>query len=274
MKKKLLFIPAIGLLYVSLSSYSTGPSGTPSGAQTAKTGCGGCHGGQASNANMAITVLDAMTNQPVTDGKYNPGGNYNISFSQAGTSASKFGYIALITDAANAQAGTLANPQSTPGIKITNKGSFQVAEQPFPQDAVSGGISASFNWTAPAAGKGDVTIYVAINGCNGNGGADAGDTWALKNLTLSESWPATINEISEQNPVKIYPNPAADILNIVSGENDEPLHYSIANLNGAVVLSGTIENKSSINVSSLPQGVHIIKLQGTTINEVSTFTKL
>ena len=277
MKKKLLIIPAIGLLYVSVSSYSSGPSNTPAGVQTAKSGCGsggGCHGSQASNANMTISLLDVSNNQPVTDGKYKPGGTYTVSFTELNQSASRFGYIALITDAANAQAGALSNPVNATNIKITNKGGFQVVEQPNAQSPVAGGTGATFTWTAPAAGKGDVTVYVAVNSCNGNGSADAGDTWALKNLTLAEGLPSSVSQISKEQSVQIFPNPASDVINITLGNNNESVKFAVINLNGAVVLSGSVENGSSINVSSLPQGLHIIKLQSKTSNEVSTFTKL
>lgn len=42
------------------------------------------------------------------------------------------------------------------------------------------------NWTAPAAGVGDVTFYVAGNAANGNGSPDGGDQVYLQTLTISE----------------------------------------------------------------------------------------
>jgi uncharacterized protein (TIGR03437 family) len=45
----------------------------------------------------------------------------------------------------------------------------------------------TFQWTAPAAGSGPVTFYVAGNAVNGNGREDGGDHVYLANITLTEA---------------------------------------------------------------------------------------
>ena len=176
MKRTLLLFLAGTAAYLTFSGNAAGPSDTPSGIQTAKTGCGGagCHGTMGSNANMTITLIEGTT--PVTDGKYKPGGQYKISLTQSSPLAKKFGFILLATDDANdKQAGVLANLSSIPYYKITTKSSYTVAEQRTPIPPVAGGLGLSVDWTAPAKGTGDITLYLAVNSCNGDGNADTGD---------------------------------------------------------------------------------------------------
>lgn len=262
MKKTLLLFAASGLIYVSLSSYSSGPAASQ-GAQVAKNGCGGCHGGQGSNASMTITLLEGTT--PVTSGLYKPGGVYTVRVNQNTPGASVFGYVALITtDKDDAQAGTLANAQRAANVKITNSGNYQMAEHPSAQATISGGTSFSFQWTAPA-GKGDVTIYAVVNSCNGNQSADPGDTYALKTLKLKEGWPASVDNVESGMAVNVYPNPASGILNIALQHAAES-NYTIVNLNGAVVAQGTISNKqTAVDVSMLPAGMHFVKVGDKTV---------
>ncbi|MCL2597060.1 MAG: T9SS type A sorting domain-containing protein [Paludibacter sp.] len=58
--------------------------------------------------------------------------------------------------------------------------------------------------------------------------------------------------------LKIYPNPVKDDLKVINYfENGQ---YSITDLAGKQILSGKLSNNSSINVSSLQQGIYIIKV--------------
>ena len=83
--------------------------------------------------------------------------------------------------------------------------------------------------------------------------------------------PASITNISTSLPVKIYPNPATDMIfveNLAGGE------LSIISMNGSVVLSRNIDaNKTSIDVSSLADGVYIIKTVNNNATSTIKFTK-
>lgn len=64
------------------------------------------------------------------------------------------------------------------------------------------------------------------------------------------------NLINEDHLFSIYPNPARDILHILSDSN---LNYSIYNVFGMEVLKG--EKSNHINIESLVDGVYLIELQ-------------
>ncbi len=83
--------------------------------------------------------------------------------------------------------------------------------------------------------------------------------------------PASITNVSASLPVKIYPNPAKDMVYV---ENLSGGELSIISMNGSVVLSRNIDaNKTSIDVSSLADGVYIIKTVNNNATSTIKFTK-
>ncbi len=279
MKRYLLLFCTAGLLYVSLSSSSNGPSGTPAGVQTAKNGCGGsgCHGGTFTPTNSTIDIIEDGQTAAVTDGKYKPNATYMLGATVFAPSAQKFGYILLATDAAGNQAGTLTNPLSLPQVKITTKGQFTVAEQPSPLSPVGGGLAIpGIDWKAPAAGKGAVTFYIAVNAVNGNGSADAGDQYVLLSKTYQEGNPVSIENISREIEVVAYPNPANNLLNIdIQNSTSNKYHYSIYSMNGVLAAQGHLGNNvNTIDVSALASGLHFISITNGIEQKVITFNKL
>lgn len=65
------------------------------------------------------------------------------------------------------------------------------------------------------------------------------------------------NEYSPEN-ITIYPNPTTDILNISGNINAE---YTIFNIQGELIMNGTINNSTStLDVSSFAKGLYIIKI--------------
>lgn len=58
--------------------------------------------------------------------------------------------------------------------------------------------------------------------------------------------------------VNIYPQPAADAIQIQTDIREAD--YSITDITGRIVLTGTYTNNSSVQVASLPQGLYVIRL--------------
>ena len=56
----------------------------------------------------------------------------------------------------------------------------------------------------------------------------------------------------------IYPNPATDKLNIVT--NAESYEYQLVNSVGQVVMSGSANGNTELNVSGMNSGVYFIKV--------------
>lgn len=279
MKRYLLFFCTTGLLYVSLSSSSSGPSSTPQGVQTAKNGCGGagCHGSTFTPTNSTIDLIEDGQTSPVADGKYKPNGSYTIGVTVFAPNAQKFGFIMLVTDAAGNQAGTLANPLSLPQAKITTKGQFTVAEHPSPISPVGGGLAVpGLDWTAPPKGKGAVTFYVAVNAVNNNGSADAGDNYVLLSKTYQEGFPVSVEDVEREIEVIAYPNPATNLLNIdIQNSTSNKYHYTIYSLAGTVAAQGHLGNNvNTVDVSALASGTHFMSITNGSEQKVITFNKL
>ena len=67
----------------------------------------------------------------------------------------------------------------------------------------------------------------------------------------------TVQDVSEQNSIKIYPNPVTDVINIDAPEN---LKYrtNIYDLNGRLISSS--KNKSVIEIQTLSLGLYLIEI--------------
>lgn len=62
--------------------------------------------------------------------------------------------------------------------------------------------------------------------------------------------------IDSNNPIKVWPNPASNIVNIES--NAGYLSLRVVDTKGNILLKGDIINKGEINISSLPAGLYLL----------------
>jgi len=75
---------------------------------------------------------------------------------------------------------------------------------------------------------------------------------------------------NELSSINIYPNPAKDILNIQSS-NNEYLNISIYNVLGIEIITTSLNSNNSIDISGLQSGMYFVKLEG--ISETHKFLK-
>lgn len=74
------------------------------------------------------------------------------------------------------------------------------------------------------------------------------------------SFPTDVNKTNEK--YIIYPVPSDDFIFVDRGETLQDEKYSLINFQGMVVLTGKLtEEKNSINISSLPRGFYILKVE-------------
>ena len=71
----------------------------------------------------------------------------------------------------------------------------------------------------------------------------------------------SISDINFNNPVFIYPNPAKDFIRIIGIENQE---IEVLSADGKLIFK-TIHEGKDIDVSSLTQGLYLIKTKGQTL---------
>jgi hypothetical protein len=165
MKKVLRFglIPALaGMMYLSLSSYSTGIMGKTT------AGCGGpgCHA-----AGVAATVIN-ITGLPAT---YTPGASYPLTLTVSNAS-----YTAA-TNEAGFDLGVTGGLISMPSPGTMNMGTE--LHHTTPQVLVGSTATWTFTWTAPLTGT-STTFNVAGNVVNGTG-TTSGDASNLYTTTIN-----------------------------------------------------------------------------------------
>jgi hypothetical protein len=165
-----------------------------SGAPASRTGspgdggntCKNCHAGPTPTTQPGLIT----SNIPVAG--YTAGQTYTITATITANGHTKFGFEISPQSPTGTQLGTLIVTNSTE-MQLVGSGKYITHKTA----GVSGTNSRTwiFNWTAPAAGTGNVTFYGAFNITNA-GNNSSGDTTVLSSLLVSEctvpSQPANI----------------------------------------------------------------------------------
>jgi hypothetical protein len=101
--------------------------------------------------------------------------------------------------------------------------------------AGSGSKVFTFDWTAPAAGTGDATMYFCGVAANGNGNEN-NDYVYLGSQVISENINSGITSIDKSSAVSVYPNPIADHFSVEYSVNTTgPVQINMYNMKGALV---------------------------------------
>lgn len=72
--------------------------------------------------------------------------------------------------------------------------------------------------------------------------------------------PLSINLISEDSSIKIFPNPTEDFLTVQTSAQTDAL-VQISDINGSLIKSMRIRGSVQIDVSGLPSGMYVIRIQ-------------
>ncbi|WP_274474837.1 M43 family zinc metalloprotease [Mangrovimonas aestuarii] len=101
-----------------------------------------------------------------------------------------------------------------------------------------------------------------------------GDFGSIESIQITTSTLGT-EDYFVDNEVKVYPNPAKDVLNIKVNNNDLPDSYVVYNVLGQRVATKTISSVSdlSINTSELSNGMYFVKLSKQNANMSIPFIK-
>ncbi len=195
MKKNLILLPLIGaLLYLVLSSYSSGPGAGGLGDLTGAHGTAGCscHNGSSTSTTTMAIELDSAGIQVF---KYTGGNSYTIKLTGTQTSSSfslpYFGFqLGVVGTGGTTSRGTMSAVAGThlgtySGISVLEHGSAILAT------TGSGGVGTTYvvniPWVAPSAGSGCVTIFSTLMAVNHNGSAESGDKWNNTSYTIAEN---------------------------------------------------------------------------------------
>jgi hypothetical protein len=165
MRLKIAFI-LIGLTMFAIMVWasSSGPPNSKTGAPGEGL-CTDCHNSFSPNSGDGSLSLQGTP--PV----YQPGTTYPLTVTLSDPGQTRWGFELAVKDASDQQAGTIVvtdgtNTQTSSSggityLKHTSTGTYA--------GTLNGPVSWNFSWTAPSAGTGTVTFYVAGNAANNNG---------------------------------------------------------------------------------------------------------
>ncbi len=275
MKKNVLSIMAIGIAGLSLfsftrnnkeiisfSHYNARVNGAPFGTTGAPSemNCTLCHSGTAIPNSNVVTINFSGTNN-----KYVPGSTYTVSITVASASPKNGFETTALEDAGNTNSGTWVITDATNTQPVTGANSRNYVTH---THAGTVQTTWSFDWTAPAAGTGDVTIYTAGMIANGDG-SSSGDEVHLNKLTIQED---TSNDILEQsasteldNSFKVLNNQGEVRLSF-EAQKEGMAKISILSMEGKIVTKQKVSvykglnTTSPINLNSLPKGIYLVSL--------------
>lgn len=256
----LLFTLIGGLGYVALTSSSGGASNSGllrNGAKGTPTTCGGggCHTGTL--APIIDIRVDSVGGVEVS--KYVAGMTYTVTVTASHPSNNAFGFqLSSVsgTGTAQVQAGSFASAGLPAQVAKRTSSGIEVMEQ---SSTISGALSKSMVWTAPATGSEDVKFYLTVNAVDGVGGASSGDASENMSITLPKH-PSTssVATMASKATVSAYPNPATNVLNIASGYANQQISIDILDMTGRNIahqLNNTdADGNTNISMTNLAPG--------------------
>jgi hypothetical protein len=230
------------------------------GAPSARTGspgdggnCTGCHTG------TAVTTAGLITTNIPANG-YVPGTVYTITATVSDPLKNKFGFEVSPQSITGTKLGTLTITDAT-RTQLIGSGKY-VTHKSTGTAGTSNAATWSFNWTAPAAGTGQVGFYGAFLAANANA-ATSGDVVSLSSLFVNENLSTGAAE-SFFGDLQIFPNPAVEELFVsVPQSMKQELRIRIFSMKGDLVKEesfSSVVEKVSIDVSALAEGMYFAEI--------------
>ena len=259
MKKQMLLVSVFsGLVYLTLSSNSTGPAHTGNGDQTGRLGAAvtcaqNCHKDWGTGPFSTTTCKIELRRKDLGTGSapvtgYIAGKTYIVTISGINSiELPKYGFQ-LTATIGNTAVGTFSNFPADVEQRIVS--SIALVEHTAPLAGNFGSYATSFDWTAPATGGSAITFWGIINAVDGNSAYNNDRPSAGVSLVLQ---PATsVGGLTTANKFSIYPNPFTNTLTVKT-ENTIPGLYTI----NAFDLHGKKITEREVNVLS---GVDVLTL--------------
>lgn len=251
MKKQILLIAAfvvIGSVFMNRNeghTFSTTPPVNRTGAP-GQQACSGCHG----MISPMLAEIDFMN--PDGTMTYVPGTTYDIEVNMGAPTQEQYGFSMIAWDDNNDFTGDwIASGSNT---QIYSSGNY-VGHDMAP-DNVGSSYTYSVQWTAPAAGTGDVTFYAGMVAGNGNG-STTGDGAMSVAVTISEAVAACQDVFVYEEVDIVPPSPTDTVANdtmVIIGGCDTfvvtsyNLLFVTANLN--LFLEGPYMDNGMMNTSA------------------------
>ena len=259
-KKTITAAAIISVALIAVSDHTSNAKGNVAGAPVGKTGspgdasnCTACHAG------TAVAGGSIASDVPVTG--YIPGTTYSITATITSSGISRFGFEVSPQNSTGVQKGILIVTNATE-TKLVGTTAKYITHKSAGTSGV-GSKTWTFNWTAPVAGSGDVTMYGAFIAANSNN-ANTGDQVFLSNLLIQESLSSGIEGLDDLSAIVLYPNPATSrlfIKTLTSSENIQQIW--ITDITGKLIKNIKYENFSEdagIDIAGLPGGLYVLNI--------------
>lgn len=262
-KRALLFTLIAGMSYVIFSSNASGPAGFGTGnrtgakASTANCSSGGCHSGGSGAPTMNIRV-DSVGGVEIT--KYTPGKTYTVTVTGSHTSLTKFGFQCAVvsgTGASQVNVGAISAPPSQTAVHTAS--SLNILEH---TSAITGTLSKSFTWTAPATDVGNVTMYLTVNAVNGTGSTDGDISGNMNKVFAAYAAPSAVANVTNDISIKAFPNPTTDVLNIQATNILGNYSVQAFDFAGRSVLNATVNGIATISTANWAPGIYNVVVTG------------
>jgi len=197
---------------------------------------------------------------------------YHVRAYATNTAGTSYGTEVTFTTSAIAPTVTTQAVSSITATTATGNGNITSLGVPNPTaygvcwSTTSGAETATGNYVNNGSASGAGAFTASITGLNAN------TTYHVRAFATNTAGTSYGNEVSfttsistgldvaSTNALSLYPNPATDGFTIQAGEKATTV--SIYNLSGSLVLSQQIIGKSYINISSLQQGIYVVKVDG------------
>jgi len=185
----------------SVLAWSSGPPDGRTGAPGEST-CVACHDDFALNSGTGTLTVSGI------GATYEPGQVYDLAVSLADPDASRWGFEFTMLNGAGVSVGALesidANTQtSTAGDRVYGKQTSTGTQLGTTEQA-----GWTMRWTAPGAGTGDVSIYLAGNAANGDFTNDDDRIYAISQaFAENDISAAPLPAVAAARLLPNYPNP-------------------------------------------------------------------
>lgn len=277
MKKKITLISIAlisGMLLMDFNTKDVHSNNT--GAPAGNTGSPGdnstCGNSSCHNNNVTPQLGTLVISSNVPSGGYISGNTYTISVIAGHNTLSKFGFQVSPQATNGTQKGTLVVTDNTQ-MQLVGSGKY-ITHKSAGTSGTNIGIGFTkqwqFNWTAPAVGSGNVTFYGAALFANANA-LKTGDSVRVATLVVQESATNGIGTHNSAKEIKLFPNPANNVINLNLPENAEIM---VINMSGKTVMQQNFNaGINNIDISNLPSGIYFVKIYGKDLNDILKFVK-
>lgn len=263
----LLFISVIGVIVFSNLAYTSnngkqGYTGSPG-----ENACNNCHNTNTLNSGGG-SVRISSPNMP--NWEYFPGTTYiiNVTVTKIGVSKFGFGFEALLPSGANGGLIVTGNSANAKSLNATVQGNSRTnAVHKQPNHFGTDSLVFSFEWTAPAAGTGNITFYAAGNATN-NSNNSSGDYIYTSNQLITEASLTQIQKVLREKKLIVYPNPCNDFIKISlpNGLDKSSTALQIFDIGGRLIdKQNLVGEEGVLNFSLLntqvKEGIYFIQLK-------------